>query len=293
MTSGPAEVRAGFRASLQRVGETLHWPVALLALLVIPALVIEDRSTSAELQRLAVLINWCVWIIFCVEFVILWLATPSWKTVRALWFDLLVIVLSPPFLVPQFLQATRSLRLVRLLRLLRLARVGVVAGLVLKEGRRWFSHRQFHLVTMVAVAVVLLGAVAIFVIEGDTNPRVHSFGDAVWWAVVTATTVGYGDISPTATEGRVVAVVLMLTGIGVIGIFTATVASLFFGQDHAPSVSELTTRLDSLERKIDEIPSPFDAGQRTPDVLSRDSRLSTNPANDLLRGRSSSAPRCS
>jgi voltage-gated potassium channel len=253
MTSVHIGAGRGLRASLQRLGESLHWPVALLAVLVIPAVVIEDRSTSVELRRLAVLVNWFVWIALCVEFVILWLARPSWQTIKALWFDLLVIVLSPPFVVPQFLQATRSLRLVRLLRLLRLARVGVVSGLVLRESRRWFSHRQFHVVTMVAVSVVLLGAVAIFVIEGDTNPRVHSFGDAVWWAVVTATTVGYGDISPTTTEGRVVAVVLMLTGIGVIGIFTATVASLFFGQDHAPSVADLTTRLDSLERKIDRL----------------------------------------
>lgn len=73
-----------------------------------------------------------------------------------------------------------------------------------------------------------------------------------WWAVVTATTVGYGDVSPVTLEGRLIAVVLMLTGIGVIGVFTATVASLFFEQDRS-ELAEVHRRLDAIEGKLDAI----------------------------------------
>jgi voltage-gated potassium channel len=69
--------------------------------------------------------------------------------------------------------------------------------------------------------------------------------------VVTATTVGYGDVSPVTLEGRLIAVVLMLTGIGVIGVFTATVATLFFEQDKESELAAVAARLDSLERKMD------------------------------------------
>jgi voltage-gated potassium channel len=70
---------------------------------------------------------------------------------------------------------------------------------------------------------------------------------------VTATTVGYGDVSPVTVEGRLIAVILMLTGIGVIGIFTATVASFFFEQEKQSDIGELETRLNAIERKLDEI----------------------------------------
>jgi voltage-gated potassium channel len=242
------------RGHLTTLGEALYWPVAFLALLVIPALIMED-GPSPELHRVALAINWFVWFAFCAEFLILWAARPSWTTVRRAWLDVVLILISPPFLVPQYLQATRSLRMIRALRVLRLMRMTILAGALFREGRRFLARRQFHFVVAVAVGMVLLGALGIFVVEKDSNPAIHSFGDAVWWAIVTATTVGYGDVSPNTLEGRVIAVILMLTGIGVIGIFTATVASFFFGQDHSPSMADLSARLDAIEKKLDELVS--------------------------------------
>jgi voltage-gated potassium channel len=68
------------------------------------------------------------------------------------------------------------------------------------------------------------------------------------WAVVTETTVGYGDVSPVTLEGRLIAVVLMLTGIGVIGVFTATVASLFFEQEKESELASVVARLDAIDQ---------------------------------------------
>jgi voltage-gated potassium channel len=100
------------------------------------------------------------------------------------------------------------------------------------------------------------GQLAIYGAEHGHNKSIESIGDAFWWSIVTATTVGYGDISPTTTEGRLIAIVLMLVGIGFISIFTATIASFFFDQNKEEQGTQLTqieARLTQLERKQDEL----------------------------------------
>ena len=89
----------------------------------------------------------------------------------------------------------------------------------------------------------------------DENKNIRHFGDALWRAITTVTTVGYGDITPITPEGRLVAVVLMLTGIGVIGVFTATVASLLFEeqQTESPEMVEIRQRLDRIEQQLQRI----------------------------------------
>jgi len=99
------------------------------------------------------------------------------------------------------------------------------------------------------LAVQTLG---VFLFEAGENKAIGSFGDALWWAVVTATTVGYGDVSPITVEGRIIAVVLMLTGIGIIGVFTATVASVFFEEDRS-ELADITERLTAIEEKLDAV----------------------------------------
>ena len=86
-----------------------------------------------------------------------------------------------------------------------------------------FLHRENLLRLMgVIVALVLVGAAGLTYFEED-----RPFPDALWWAIVTLTTVGFGDISPTSLGGRLIGVVLMFFGIGVLGMFTATIAGVF------------------------------------------------------------------
>ena len=105
---------------------------------------------------------------------------------------------------------------------------------------------------LVAGLTVLGGALAEYYVERRAG-SMTSFGDSLWWAIVTATTVGYGDLSPVTTEGRIIAVALMLVGIGVIGVFTATVASWFVEQERAPEPADadLRRRLEAIEGKLD------------------------------------------
>jgi voltage-gated potassium channel len=234
---------------LQRVSVVLEWPMAVLALLVIPALVMEERAVTPGLRLAGIVLNWVIWIGFCAEFAVRWAADGRASFPRRAWFDTLLIVLTPPFGVPEAMQGVRSLRVLRLLRLLR---AFAVAAMALRLGRRHFGKQGFHFVALVAVATVILGAVAVYVAERGANDAIGSFGDALWWAIVTATTVGYGDVSPVTLQGRVIAVFLMITGIGVIGVFTATVASFFFEREQEAEI-RLSARLETLERKVDEL----------------------------------------
>jgi voltage-gated potassium channel len=243
-------------ARLHRVADWLEWPVAFLAFLIVPAIVLEEKATSPLLREIAYVTNWVVWIAFCVEFVIRWAAERRLTFLRTAWFDLLLIVVSPPFLVPSAFQGTRSLRAIRTLRLLRVLRAGAVATLALKVSAHLFGRRKFHYTILVGVSVIFLGALAMYAVESGQNRQVESFGDAVWWSFVTATTVGYGDLSPVTPEGRIIAVVLMLTGIGVIGVFTATIASMFLEDHHHETRRSVDMRLDAIEEKLDRLLAP-------------------------------------
>jgi voltage-gated potassium channel len=240
---------------LHRLLERFEWPMVFLALLVIPVLVLEDRATTPELRRVAVILNWLIWLAFVIEFGLRWAADRTARFPIKAWFDLLLIVVTPPFGVPEALQGIRSLRVLRLLRLLRA--VGV-AAMAFRLAQRHFGKKNFHYVLLVASGTVMLGALAVYVLEAGENKSIRHFGDALWWAITTVTTVGYGDITPITPEGRLVAVVLMLTGISVIGVFTATVASMFFQEQQseeqeieAPQNAEILARLDRIEKAIE------------------------------------------
>jgi voltage-gated potassium channel len=226
--------------------------MAILALLVVPALILDDRTTNPMIRTLCDSVNWFVWVAFAAEFAVgLTVATNRRGYLRHSWFELTIILLSPPFLVPDALQTTRGLRALRVLRLVRIMRGAAVATIGLRTTRRLLRHRGFHYVLLVALAMVALGAAGIYLVEkGET---IRSFGDALWWSVVTVTTVGYGDVSPRTVEGRLIAVSLMIIGIGVISALTATIASFFVGEEREREFDALEARLKQVELKLDQL----------------------------------------
>jgi len=93
-----------------------------------------------------------------------------------------------------------------------------------------------------SAGLIGLGGLAIWAVEPDMG----SFGDGLWWSVVTTTTVGYGDISPATGLGRLVAAVLMIVGIGTIGMITGSIATFFIGEHR----QELPTHVDFVRREL-------------------------------------------
>ena len=114
------------------------------------------------------------------------------------------------------------------LRPLRLMRVISFSGLAIQKVA---IGRQFTITIKVALTslfIAYISAVQITIIERNVNgSNIKTFEDGLWWAITTVTTVGYGDRFPTSNEGRLLAVLLMITGISLIGVITASVASWF------------------------------------------------------------------
>jgi voltage-gated potassium channel len=100
--------------------------------------------------------------------------------------------------------------------------------------------------------IVGVGAIGIFAVERGQNNNIQSLGDALWWSVVTTTTVGYGDVSPVTAEGHFIAVALMIVGIGFIGVFTATLTSFFLEPTRVVEEQQnIEDRLARIEAKLD------------------------------------------
>jgi voltage-gated potassium channel len=108
---------------------------------------------------------------------------------------------------------------------------------------------------IVGVATVLAFTAAVLVYAID--PAIGTFGNSLWWAVSTVTTVGYGDVVPTSGAGRVVAAALMLTGLGLIPLITSVVVSILVSQRSREAreaelahLDRIYERLDALERYL-------------------------------------------
>ncbi len=212
---------------------TLLW----LPVLIVPLVVAIHGGVAASFDA----VDYFIWALFAVEYMVkLYLVPARGRFVRTHLLDLLVVA------VPVF----RPLRAARLVRLLRLTRVGAVLFNGLGRVRAILTHKGLHFVLLSAVLVVFAGAAVELGFESHAKgSNIHGYADALWWAIVTVTTVGYGDRYPTTAGGRGVAVVLMLVGIGLIGVLTATVAS-FFIQEQQTDKEE---RLAVVEAKLDRI----------------------------------------
>jgi voltage-gated potassium channel len=133
--------------------------------------------------------------------------------------DLGIVLLTfPYYLIPGISGASAILLLARLARVVRL--------LLATSGLRRFAARLGK-VAIVAGLVLLLASLAAYHAEHPTNPEFATVGDSLWWGIVTLTTVGYGDIVPHTTAGRFAGIVIMFTGIAVLGVLAGSLASLF------------------------------------------------------------------
>lgn len=129
----------------------------------------------------------------------------------------------------------RLSRISRTLRLLRLVRLVGLSGRL----KRFLKQDGLIYYLYITAAVLLLSS-GMYCISENTR-----FSTALWWAITTATTVGYGDIAPTTPVGRVAAILLMLVGIGLIGVITSSITD-YFSQD---SKDKVIDKLDHLEKE--------------------------------------------
>jgi voltage-gated potassium channel len=171
------------------------------------------------------------------------------------WLDLLSSI--PAVHLLRWGRAARVLRIIRVLR-------GVKATKVLTEFllyRR--AQSTFLAALLISILLVIFSASAVLQFERAPEANIRTPEDAVWWAVVTITTVGYGDKFPLSTEGRLVAALLMTAGVGLFGTFSGFVAAWFLEAPKARS-AELQA-IERLEQEIGALREEIGRARPTPD----------------------------
>jgi voltage-gated potassium channel len=219
-------------------------PIVLAATLaLIPVLIIEHDASGAWLTA-AEIANWVIWTVFAAELAFILVVAPrKGAALGAHWLDAAIVFVT----VPLYGEALSSIRSVRLFRLLRLLRATVVVSRALEAERRLTSGSALR---FAALATVFLTVIAGAVQSTIDTHDFKTFWDGVWWAVVTVTTVGYGDLYPHTVAGRIVAMALMLLGIAFLAVLTATIASHFVQVDQEDDSRKILETLARIEADI-------------------------------------------
>jgi voltage-gated potassium channel len=199
----------------RRYEEASQWPLIGLAVLFVAAYAWGVLRPDLPDWLLTVLhvVTVIAWPVFLADYVFrLVLADRRWQFVRHNWIDGVAVLL--PLLRP-----------LRILSLVRVARV------IDRRLTASLHGRVAAYVTLTAALVVFMASLAELDAErGAPDATITTYGDAVWWAFTTITTVGYGDRYPVTGDGRLVAGLLMVAGIALLGTVTAAVASWFVGR---------------------------------------------------------------
>ena len=134
---------------------------------------------------------------------------------------------------------------------LRLLRLVPVVAYFLKAMKNSLAERMLQYVGISAVLISAPAAVVVQHLESKTKgSNIHTLGDSLWWILTTITTVGYGDRYPVSTGGKIIAFIIMLLGISLVGIITASVASWFVKTD---SQEKQDDKLDLIYKEIQDI----------------------------------------
>ncbi|WP_084835302.1 MULTISPECIES: potassium channel family protein [Mycobacteriales] len=186
-----------------------EWPLAVVGVVFITAYAVEvlDEPVGVN-ERLLELTIWASWAAFVVDYLIRLVLSTN----RTRWF-----VRHLPELLIVALPVLRPLRLLRLL--------AVLAVLHRVTGRA-IRGRVLMFTVVTVLVLIFVASLAILDTEREqADATIQTFGDALWWSITTITTIGYGDYSPTTLTGRFIAVGLMIGGISLIGVVTATIAT--------------------------------------------------------------------
>ncbi|QHV94109.1 potassium channel family protein [Spirosoma endbachense] len=222
---------------------TLHQVIMLvLSVYVVLALLIRELAPMYEdTRQLLDQIDTGICVYFLFDFFLrLYQAPDKLKFMRWGWIDLLASIPA--------LDWFRLGQLVRVVRILRMVRAFRSMREFLTYLFRNRANGTLSVVLLSSVLLMIFGAVAILYVEKVPEANIKTPSDALWWAFVTITTVGYGDRFPVTTLGRFIAAVLMIAGVGLFGTFTGYVANFFIEEDQEKEQDEMHILIDEIRQ---------------------------------------------
>jgi voltage-gated potassium channel len=241
---------------VDRIERVTRYPMVVLGiawLVVAVVILTTDHNGSASTFLVATL--FVLWAVLLVEYLVRLVVTPDRRGyLKRRWVEPATVAVPP-------LQGWHFVGIEKMCLLVQEAALQVQAIL---------RHHSLFRVLIAAAGTLILGAWLVLLFDENVKgSNIHTYPDALWWAIVTVTTVGYGDRFPVSDGGRAVAAVLMLLGIGLIGILTATVASVFVKQHTDANKEEIKRGHATLGLQLAQI------GERLADV---ERRLGATPA---------------
>lgn len=245
---GLAGIARDENARARKVARALEWPMTLLA-----CWIVLEWFLEASFKNIGISIygDWLIWIFFVTEtLIITYLVDNKRRYLIGNWVNLVIIVLGFPLLWMLFPLAggLRALRLIVMLSLLLP---------VSNTLRKVLARHNLGTTLLVCFMVIIIAGT----LMSSIDPNVETPLDGIWWAWVTVTTVGYGDIVPGSTAGRLFGAFLILMGIGLFTMLTASFAAFFMAEDEKEmlrvqenninKLKEIENRMIMLERKLD------------------------------------------
>jgi voltage-gated potassium channel len=228
------------QTNLQRWERRSEWPLAVAALLFLGIfsvqVLVQPHGREAHVLWA---VDWAIWGLFVLDYgVRLSLASNRWHWFIRHLIDFAIVTL--PF--------ARPLRLLRLLVLIEVLQKAVGD-----------AFRGRIVVYTVSGVVLLIYTASLAVFEKERylhGATINSFGKAVWWSITTVTTVGYGDVYPVTNAGRIIAVLLMIGGISLVGVVTASLASWIIqrvAEEESESQAATVAHIEDLRSEIREL----------------------------------------
>lgn len=202
--------------------------MALLSIAVAIILIIQlNIKLSYGIAKLLEVIDFTIWLIFVVDyFTRLYKSRNRKKFIKKNIIDLVSIIpFNALFMVFRALNIIRIGKIARIGEVAKVLRILTVSGRIKRNFDEFIKTNNFNYTLSIAVIIIFIGSLIMSIVEKI------SLGDALWWSIVTVTTVGYGDISPITPLGRIVASILMIMGIGFLGSLTSTLSTYFIKKE--------------------------------------------------------------
>lgn len=186
---------------------------------VIIVMVGYSAGLSKRDARIVNILDYIVYWIFVADYVIRFISYKDKK--RFLKYNIIDLIAIIPFMYISSLSFGNAFKLIRVMT--------YVIRLLFNIKEILFTNGFIYALSIITI-ITLLGAIGMYFCEVNVNEGISKFEDALWWSIVTVTTVGYGDITVITRAGRIIAIMLMFTGVGFISMLTSTMSTYFFAK---------------------------------------------------------------
>lgn len=214
----PTEPGLSESKSLLSERTSMYLMLASVVFLIVQLVQIEEPIGLDLVELLDITICGALFVDFVYSLI---MSKDRWTFLKSRWWE--------PFATIPMIDAGNhsffAFRVLRIMRIMRIVRLHKEVRNYMKRGNDFLQKNKVLDISSIVLMTILGGSLGFFYAEQGVNPNLKSYSDSVWWALVTVTTIGYGDIYPVTTAGRFVASLMMIIGIGCVSALTGMIAA--------------------------------------------------------------------